>query len=91
MKITFTCGKQGVHNRGHPVFCEVTFYLAGIIGDFVTHVIGEKTKFDCGLAGLNKTPIFEVREHHEKGSYLQICCYSVAHFTNELAKQIVNQ
>lgn len=69
---------QGVHGCGHPVFCEVIFHLAEITGDFVTHVIGEKINFDCSLEGLNKTPIFEVREHPEKWGYLQICCYSVA-------------
>lgn len=49
----------------------------------MTHVIGEKINFDCGLAGLNKTPIFEVREHPEKGCYLQICYYSVTQVINK--------
>lgn len=87
----FQLAKQGVHGCGHPVFCEVILYLSEITGDFMTNVIGEKINFDCGFAGLNKTPIFEVRKHPEKGSYLQICYYSVTQPINKQTKQIVNQ
>ncbi len=87
----FQLAKQGVHGCGHPVFCEVILYLSEITGDFMTNVIGEKINFDCGFAGLNKTPIFEVRKHPEKVSYLQICCYSVAQSINKLVKHTINQ